>query len=72
SFSLSPEDYKNFYLGFSNSVLWPVCHRRGDLVELDRGFERGYSAVNARLARQVMKVARPDDMIWVHDYHFFP
>ena len=72
SFSLSPEDYNNFYLGFSNSVLWPVCHRRGDLVELDRGFERGYSAVNARLARQVMKVARPDDMIWVHDYHFFP
>ena len=51
SFSLSPEDYNNFYLGFSNSVLWPVCHRRGDLVELDRGFERGYSAVNARLCR---------------------
>ena len=25
-----------------------------------------------RLARQVMEVAEPDDMIWVHDYHFFP
>lgn len=72
SFTLSQSDYEEFYLGFSNSVLWPVCHRRGDLVELNRGFEEGYARVNARLARQVVKVAGPDDMIWVHDYHFFP
>lgn len=72
SFSITREDYENFYLGFSNSVLWPVCHRRGDLVLLDRGFETGYAQVNERLARQVIKVAQPEDMIWVHDYHFFP
>ncbi len=28
---MSREDYQTFYLGFANSVLWPVCHRRGDL-----------------------------------------
>ncbi len=72
AFRLTRADYENFYLGFSNSVLWPVCHRRGDLVQLDRGFEEGYAAVNTRLARQVAEVAGPDDMIWVHDYHFFP
>lgn len=72
AFTLTRADYENFYLGFSNSVLWPVCHRRGDLVQLDRGFEAGYAQVNARLARQVAEVAEPDDMIWVHDYHFFP
>jgi len=72
SFSMTQTDYDNFYLGFSNSVLWPVCHRRGDLVQLDRGFEKGYAEVNARLAWQIIKIAAPDDMIWVHDYHFFP
>lgn len=72
SFSLTHNDHENFYLGFSNSVLWPMCHRRGDLVQLNREFEEGYARVNARLARQMKEILRPDDQIWVHDYHFFP
>ena len=72
SFSLTHNDHENFYLGFSNSVLWPMCHRRGDLVQLNREFEEGYARVNARLARQIKEILRPDDQIWVHDYHFFP
>ncbi len=72
TFSLTHKDHENFYLGFSNSVLWPVCHRRGDLVQLNREFEEGYARVNARLARQIKEVLRPGDQIWVHDYHFFP
>ena len=71
-FDLTPDDHKTFYLGFSNSVLWPVCHRRGDLVDLNRVYEEGYIHVNARLARQLYQTLRDDDLVWVHDYHFFP
>lgn len=72
AFQLSQEDYQTFYLGFANSVLWPVCHRRGDLVQMSRRYEEGYRRVNRRLAQQIMTVADEDDLIWVHDYHFFP
>ncbi|MGR3762342.1 alpha,alpha-trehalose-phosphate synthase (UDP-forming) (plasmid) [Roseobacteraceae bacterium NS-SX3] len=72
AFQLSEAEHQNYYLGFANSVLWPVCHRRGDLVSLDRGFAESYQAVNARLAREIAKLAAPETMIWIHDYHFFP
>ncbi|XDA97869.1 trehalose-6-phosphate synthase [Sulfitobacter sp. LCG007] len=69
---LSEAEWETYYLGFSNSVLWPICHRRVDLVELKREYDEGYLAVNARLAGLIAKELRPDDLVWVHDYHFFP
>ncbi|MDW4500186.1 trehalose-6-phosphate synthase [Sulfitobacter sp. D35] len=72
AFRLNEDEYDNYYLGFSNSVLWPICHRRVDLVELKREYEEGYHAVNARLAKLIAEVVEPDDLIWIHDYHLFP
>ena len=64
--------YDDFYLGFSNSVLWPICHRRGDLVSLRPQYHKAYSQVSARMAKAIADLAEPDDLIWVHDYHFLP
>ncbi|AJE49082.1 alpha,alpha-trehalose-phosphate synthase [Celeribacter indicus] len=72
AFTLTETEQHDYYLGFSNSVLWPLCHRRGDLVDLDPDFEAAYRAVNARLARAIAKVLEADDVLWVHDYHLFP
>ncbi len=72
AFRLTEEEVADYYLGYANSVLWPLCHRRVDLVELTAAYESCYRAVNARVARMIASVARPDDVIWVHDYHFFP
>ena len=72
AFRLSPEEYADYYLGYSNSVLWPLCHRRADLVNMSAAFDESYRAVNARVAEMIAAVADPDDIIWVHDYHFFP
>ena len=71
-YTLSEEEMENFYLGFSNSVLWPLCHRRPDLVELRLEYDASYRSVNRRVARLIAGIADPDDTIWVHDYHFFP
>jgi trehalose 6-phosphate synthase len=72
AFRLSEQEYQDYYLGFANSVLWPLCHRRGDLVSLDRDYETAYLSVNARIAKHIAQLAAPEDTIWIHDYHFFP
>ncbi|KFE36900.1 alpha,alpha-trehalose-phosphate synthase [Thioclava atlantica] len=71
-FRLSEADRENYYLGFANSVLWPLSHHRTDLVDTNRAFTEAYARVNRRLAQQMAEVIAPDDLIWVHDYHFFP
>ncbi len=72
SFDLTRAEYRNFYLGYSNSVLWPLCHGRADLLELQPAYLEAYREVNRRIARMVADVAEPDDRIWVQDYHLFP
>jgi len=69
---LCREDHDSYYLGYSNGVLWPVFHYRLDLADFDAGFIGGYRRVNQMLARKLMPLLRPDDIIWVHDYHLIP
>lgn len=65
-------DYDQYYRGFSNATLWPAFHYRADLVQYDRHDFEGYCRVNAWLAQQLVPLLRPDDVIWVHDYHLIP
>ena len=67
--SLTRADYEEYYIGFSNQVLWPACHYRLDLVNFKTNFLEGYRRVNKRIADALVELLRPDDVIWVHDYH---
>ena len=69
---LCQEDHDSYYLGYSNGVLWPVFHYRLDLADFDAGFIGGYRRVNQLFARKLMPLLKPDDTIWVHDYHLIP
>src|SRR3954470_18201837 len=69
---LSQVDHDAFYLGYSNGVLWPVFHYRLDLADFDAGYIAGYRRVNQLFARKLLPLLRPDDVIWVHDYHLIP
>ena len=69
---LSEQDYQNFYVGFANGALWPLLHFRLGLIEFRREDLEGYRAVNERFARTLIKLLRPDDLVWVHDYHLIP
>lgn len=66
---LTKQDYEEYYVGFANQVLWPVCHYRLDLVKFETAYFDGYRRVNARLADALAPLLQPDDIIWVHDYH---
>ncbi len=60
---------RQYYDGFSNGVLWPLFHYFFERLPLEiEGFDV-YEAINQRFADAVAAVYRPDDMVWVHDYH---
>jgi trehalose 6-phosphate synthase len=69
---ISPDDFADYYLGFANGVLWPLFHYRLDLVNIAAKAFEGYMRVNEEFARQLMPVLKPDDVIWIHDYHLIP
>jgi trehalose 6-phosphate synthase len=69
---LSPSEHEHYYLGYANSVLWPVLHSRLDLAQFEAGYFEQYLGVNRRLAAVLQPMLKPDDVIWVHDYHLIP
>ncbi|WP_196257969.1 alpha,alpha-trehalose-phosphate synthase (UDP-forming) [Pelagibacterium limicola] len=69
---LTREDHKAYYAGFSNSILWPAFHLRLDLTDIQSHWYEGYRRVNAQFADALVPHLRPDDIIWVHDYHLIP
>jgi trehalose 6-phosphate synthase len=66
---LTPVDFQEYYNGFANRVLWPVLHYRVDLAEFMAIELGGYLRVNALFADALSRLIRPDDILWVHDYH---
>ncbi|WP_116654546.1 alpha,alpha-trehalose-phosphate synthase (UDP-forming) [Pelagibacterium sediminicola] len=69
---LTRDDHKAYYAGFSNSILWPAFHLRLDLTDIQSHWYEGYRRVNAQFADALVPHLRPDDVIWVHDYHLIP
>jgi trehalose 6-phosphate synthase len=69
---LSETDYRLFYAGYSNGALWPLLHFRLGLMDYRSEEYDGYRAVNRRFAACIAPLLRPDDLIWVHDYHLIP
>lgn len=69
---LTDAQYRGFYRGFSNGMLWPLLHGRLGLSEFRRPDLEAYLAVNALFAAALSGQLRPDDVVWVHDYHLIP
>ena len=69
---LRKDDYEEFYNGFANRVLWPILHYRLDLAEFTRRDLSGYFRVNEFFASNLEALLKPDDVVWVHDYHLIP
>lgn len=69
---LTEAEYQSFYTSFSNGALWPLLHSRLGLMEFDSDDYRAYRRVNNQFAHALLPLLRPDDLIWVHDYHLIP
>lgn len=66
---LSQDNIKNFYYGFCNKIIWPLFHYFPHYAIYNESFWRAYKKVNETFRDTVIKVAEPEDIIWIHDYH---
>ncbi|MBR0695598.1 trehalose-6-phosphate synthase [Bradyrhizobium lablabi] len=62
--------YGGYYEGFANSALWPALHSRADLIRASQEDYASYRAVNAFMARALLRFRKPDCAFWIQDYHF--
>lgn len=70
--TLNDTDYEQYYNGYSNRVLWPTCHYLLDFIGYRRSDFEGYRRVNRVFAAKLLPLLKPDDIIWIHDYHLIP
>jgi trehalose 6-phosphate synthase len=66
---LTAEERDDFYLGFSNQVIWPLFHDLLSQCNFDPRFWHTYERVNEKFADVIAEESKPGDFIWVHDYH---
>lgn len=69
---VNSKEYENYYNGFSNSVLWPLFHYFPSFVEYDAEYFECYLKVNENFVNTLLQTLRPDDTVWIHDYHLLP
>jgi trehalose 6-phosphate synthase len=66
---LTQEEHDSYYGRFSNGVLWPLLHTMPQLMDYERRDAQTYRDVNARFADALVQLLKPNDIVWVHDYH---
>src|SRR6266513_3429214 len=67
--ALSENERDEFYYGYSNEVIWPLFHDLQNFCNFEPAYWQAYKQVNERYADAIIRNARPEDFIWVHDYH---
>ncbi|STY29648.1 Trehalose-phosphate synthase [Legionella wadsworthii] len=58
-----------FYQGFCNKTLWPLFHYFTEFATYDEENWHTYKAVNEAFANKLTTLIRPDDILWINDYH---
>src|SRR5215475_1549975 len=66
---LPQEVAAGFYEGYANQTLWPVFHNFTSHLRFDPRYWECYVEANRLFCEAVVNRYRPNDLIWVHDYH---
>ena len=66
---LKEREVNNYYAGFANQVLWPLCHMFPSRCAFQAAYWDAYRVANERFAAAVQAAAEPGDLVWVHDFH---
>ena len=69
---LPRREFERYYNGFCNGVLWPLFHYLASGLPYSVDSRNAYLDVNQRFAAALAPMLRPDDLVWVHDYHLMP
>ena len=64
--------HSDFYHGFCKQVLWQILHYQPYSPQVqEKSYYEAYSKVNQLYADEIAKVYKPNDMVFVNDYHLF-
>ncbi len=66
---INQHDLEQYYYGFSNRTIWPLFHYFMQYAAYNKKNWDTYRKMNQLFCKEVAQVARPNDIIWVHDYH---
>ncbi len=66
---LTQKDMEYYYYGFCNKTIWPLFHYFYTFTIYNEKFWKAYKNINQAFCETTLKIARPGDIIWIHDYH---
>jgi trehalose 6-phosphate synthase/phosphatase len=66
---LTQEEMDQFYLGFCNKTIWPLFHSFPSLTVYDEAMWQVYRRVNEKFRDALLDILKPDDLVWIQDYH---
>jgi trehalose 6-phosphate synthase/phosphatase len=65
---LTKKEIKEYYEGFSNETLWPTFHYFPQYSIYEKAYWDAYVKVNLKFCNEILKVVKPGDTLWIHDY----
>jgi len=69
--ALTDDEIDAYYHGYCNQTLWPLLHCFQGKARIRLAHEEVYRRIQGRFADALCGILRPDDLVWVHDYHLF-
>lgn len=66
---LSQSQVEDYYNGFCNKTIWSLFHCFTQYTEYENQLWDSYRRVNQIFCQTVLEIIKPDDIIWIHDYH---
>ena len=65
---LTAKDIEEYYEGYSNSKIWPLCHYFFTNIKHEPSHWEYYQKINKLFAQAVSEIIEPGDIVWVQDY----
>ncbi|MDD4101656.1 MAG: bifunctional alpha,alpha-trehalose-phosphate synthase (UDP-forming)/trehalose-phosphatase [Kiritimatiellae bacterium] len=65
---LSQEQVEDYYEGYCNNIIWPLCHYFFAYIQYDQKALTAYREVNRAFFEAAKDLIQPGDRVWVQDY----
>lgn len=66
---LTEDEMDKFYQGFCNKTIWPLFHYFPTYAVYEENYCSSYQRVNEIFGKAILEIIKPDDTVWIHDYH---
>lgn len=65
---LAQEQIEDYYEGYCNKIIWPLCHYFFTYIQYEQKTWECYREVNRLFFEAALRLIQPGDRVWVQDY----